>query len=135
MYSLSSTSQIREPRPRTMYGGSPPTALNARTGESTPPGITREARRCKSLLLLVVLDEIGMRFQYIALSTQHSAASMKSNDRIIGASGHRRSVQLPSDHPIARSPDSLAFPAVVCRALPLSLYRQPMPSCNSEHIN
>jgi hypothetical protein len=31
-----------------MYGGSPPTDLNARTGESTPPGITREARACSS---------------------------------------------------------------------------------------
>jgi hypothetical protein len=27
-----------------MYGGSPPTDLKARTGESTPPGMTREAR-------------------------------------------------------------------------------------------
>src|SRR5882724_5768833 len=48
MYSLPSASQIREPLPRTMYGGSPPTDLNARTGESTPPGITREARACSS---------------------------------------------------------------------------------------
>src|SRR5579864_1004833 len=48
MYSLPSASQMREPLPRTMYGGSPPTDLNARTGESTPPGITREARACSS---------------------------------------------------------------------------------------
>jgi hypothetical protein len=27
-----------------MYGGSPPTDLKARTGESTPPGIKRDAR-------------------------------------------------------------------------------------------
>src|SRR4051812_15739579 len=48
MYSLSSASHMREPLPRTMYGGSPPTDLKARTGESTPPGITREARACSS---------------------------------------------------------------------------------------
>src|ERR1051326_7237954 len=48
MYSLSSASHTREPFPRTMYGGSPPTDLKARTGESTPPGITRQARACSS---------------------------------------------------------------------------------------
>src|SRR5215467_2409903 len=48
MYSLPSASHIRAPFPRTMYGGSPPTDLNARTGESTPPGITRDARICSS---------------------------------------------------------------------------------------
>jgi hypothetical protein len=48
MYSLPSASQMRQPLPRTMYGGSPPTDLKARTGESTPPGITRDARACSS---------------------------------------------------------------------------------------
>src|SRR6185437_13910074 len=48
MYSLPSASQMREPCPRTIYGGSPPTDLNARTGESTPPGITRHARAWSS---------------------------------------------------------------------------------------
>src|SRR5579864_5211773 len=48
MYSLPSASHMREPLPRTIYGGSPPTDLNARTGESTPPGITREARAWSS---------------------------------------------------------------------------------------
>src|SRR5579884_1478989 len=46
MYSLPSASHTLEPLPRTMYGGSPPTDLNALTGESTPPGITRHARAC-----------------------------------------------------------------------------------------
>src|SRR3954452_9901818 len=46
MYSFSSASTICAPTPRTMMGGSPPTARNARTGESTPPGITRSARCC-----------------------------------------------------------------------------------------
>src|SRR5688572_13713360 len=32
------------PSPRATNGGSPPTALNARTGEFTPPGITSLAR-------------------------------------------------------------------------------------------
>src|ERR1043166_7272934 len=48
MYSLPSASQMRGPLPRRMYGGSPPTDLNARTGESTPPGITRHARAWSS---------------------------------------------------------------------------------------
>src|SRR5688500_2963222 len=32
------------PLPRTMKRGVPPTALNARTGEFTPPGVTPQAR-------------------------------------------------------------------------------------------
>src|SRR5450755_2624669 len=39
MYSLPSTSNIREPCPRAIKGGVPPTPRNARTGEFTPPGI------------------------------------------------------------------------------------------------
>src|SRR3954462_13918335 len=46
MYSLPSASKRCEPSPRTIQGGSPPTARNARTGESTPPGITFSARCC-----------------------------------------------------------------------------------------
>src|SRR6266446_4863921 len=44
MYSLPSASHIREPSPRTIMGGIPPTALNARAGEFTPPGMTACAR-------------------------------------------------------------------------------------------
>src|SRR5882672_105570 len=39
MYSRPSASQMRLPSPRSMKGGVPPTARNARTGELTPPGI------------------------------------------------------------------------------------------------
>src|SRR5574340_337630 len=46
MYWLPSASQRREPSPRTMKGGSPPTARKARTGELTPPGMTASARFC-----------------------------------------------------------------------------------------
>src|SRR5579864_5424894 len=46
MYSLPSASHMREPSPRTMNGGSPPTARKARTGEFTPPGIKASARFC-----------------------------------------------------------------------------------------
>src|SRR3954449_10808277 len=52
MYSFPSASHMREPDPRTMIGGSPPTDLNARAGESTPPGITRSARCCNARDLL-----------------------------------------------------------------------------------
>src|SRR5271156_1740410 len=47
MYSFSSASQMCEPFPRTINGGSPPTEANARTGEFTPPGIMLSARCCK----------------------------------------------------------------------------------------
>ena len=47
MYSFSSASQMCEPLPRTINGGSPPTAPNARTGEFTPPGIMLSARCCR----------------------------------------------------------------------------------------
>src|SRR5213594_3817048 len=43
MYSLPSTSYRRAPAPREKNSGSPPTALKARTGELTPPGITWRA--------------------------------------------------------------------------------------------
>src|SRR4051812_45323735 len=46
MYWLPSASQMSGPLPRTIHGGSPPTARKARTGESTPPGITLSARCC-----------------------------------------------------------------------------------------
>src|SRR4051812_20655290 len=45
---LPSTSSIREPEARRMKRGLPPTALNARTGLSTPPGNISRARE-KSL--------------------------------------------------------------------------------------
>src|SRR6476661_8357574 len=46
MYLFSSASQICDPWPRTINGGSPPTEPNARTGELTPPGIICSARFC-----------------------------------------------------------------------------------------
>src|ERR1700693_1236268 len=48
MYWLPSASHICAPSPRTMNGGSPPTARKARTGEFTPPGNTASARRWSS---------------------------------------------------------------------------------------
>src|SRR2546426_7299398 len=58
MYWLPSASQRWEPCPRTMNGGSPPTARKARTGEFTPPGIICSARSynlrdCSSLRAMV----------------------------------------------------------------------------------
>src|SRR3954463_14340670 len=44
MYSRPSTSGTRDPRPLATKYGVPPTERKARTGEFTPPGITREAR-------------------------------------------------------------------------------------------
>ena len=44
MYRWPSASQMRAPSALRMKRGVPPTALNARTGEFTPPGIRRCAR-------------------------------------------------------------------------------------------
>ena len=43
-YSLPSTSVSQAPRAERMKRGVPPTALKARTGELTPPGVTARAR-------------------------------------------------------------------------------------------
>src|SRR6476469_8474065 len=45
MYSLPSASQIRAPSPLAATIGVPPTPLNARTGELTPPGNNSTDRR------------------------------------------------------------------------------------------
>src|SRR5215470_14976346 len=53
MYERPSASQRREPSPRWMKGGAPPTARKARTGLLTPPGMTRLAasrRRLDSVM-------------------------------------------------------------------------------------
>src|ERR1700731_1662248 len=47
MNSFSSASQMCDPFPRTINGGSPPTDPNALTGEFTPPGIMLSARFCR----------------------------------------------------------------------------------------
>src|SRR5215467_10823498 len=72
MYSRESASQMRLPSPRSMKGGTPPTARKARTGELTPPGMILRERsnnrsffeaicsehRCK--LPRAVLDVFGI---------------------------------------------------------------------------
>src|ERR1700758_4697251 len=58
MYSFSSASQMWEPLPRTINGGSPPTEPKARTGEFTPPGIMLSARFCKRRDCSVLRDVI-----------------------------------------------------------------------------
>src|SRR5712675_624334 len=91
MYSLPSASHMREPWPRTMYGGSPPTDVNARTGESTPPGITRLARSWSSFdLFRCVIFSLG-----------------KGNIEYTAGCG-----------PVTQC--RLSPPAVLCRALPLA---------------
>src|SRR5260221_13310029 len=50
MYSRPSSSTRRAPRPSRKNTGVPPTARNARTGELTPPGISRWDRSNSSLL-------------------------------------------------------------------------------------
>jgi hypothetical protein len=45
MYERPSASRTREPRAAATKKGSPPTDAKDRTGELTPPGMTRRARR------------------------------------------------------------------------------------------
>ena len=52
-YSLPSTSVSHAPDAERMKRGVPPTALNARTGELTPPGVTARARSKSALLRAV----------------------------------------------------------------------------------
>src|SRR5258708_15681170 len=59
MNSFSSASQMCEPFPRTINGGSPPTEPNARTGEFTPPGITPSARCCNRRDLFTFREVVG----------------------------------------------------------------------------
>src|SRR3982750_686116 len=51
MYFAPSASHTCAPLPRAMKRGVPPTARKARTGEFTPPGITRWARSNNSALV------------------------------------------------------------------------------------
>src|SRR6266851_2948177 len=59
MSSFSSASQMRDPLPRTMNLGWPPTAPNARTGELTPPGIRAAARFCRRCDCSTLRDVVG----------------------------------------------------------------------------
>src|SRR5215831_16344783 len=57
MYSRPSASQIRLPSPRSMKGGVPPTARNARTGEFTPPGMVLRERSNNSSFFEAMCSE------------------------------------------------------------------------------
>src|SRR5215467_5147881 len=60
MYSRASASQMRLPSPRSMKGGTPPTARKARTGEFTPPGMTlRERSNSRSFFEVMSLEHRG----------------------------------------------------------------------------
>src|SRR5947209_17512983 len=78
MNTLPSTSSMRAPDARRMNSGVAPTALNARTGLSTPPGrmvCALEKRRIERLM--VMAQGVGLRAgnQPSALSPQPSALS------------------------------------------------------------
>jgi hypothetical protein len=64
---LPSTSNTDAPTPRSMKTGVPPTALNARTGEFTPPGnsaCARSNRLADRARLLPGLVAIGLPGSY-----------------------------------------------------------------------
>src|SRR5512146_3194331 len=82
MKRLTSTSNSYDPSPRSMKSGWPPTARNARTGESTPPGSKAWASAKSSADLLVlssgagafVLDRTAsaLLIGYLGLRTEYS---------------------------------------------------------------
>src|SRR5579864_3537129 len=99
MYSFPSASHMREPSPRTMNGGSPPTARKARTGESTPPGIKASARFCSlrdcSKERISQLDENEIQRQYISWKKNFTKGSifinlLLDNDNLTVLQGKRR---------------------------------------------
>src|SRR4051812_1881195 len=59
MYSRPSTSTTREPLPLATKYGVPPTERKARTGEFTPPGMMREARRKSSSFVTNSPEHVG----------------------------------------------------------------------------
>src|SRR5882672_2222312 len=67
MYSRPSASQMRLPSPRSMNGGVPPTARNARTGELTPPGMILCERSNRSSFFEVMDGEQSREFPRAAL--------------------------------------------------------------------
>src|SRR6267143_4724941 len=91
MYSFPSTSHRSAPWPRAKKGGSPPTALKARTGEFTPPGMSRRAlsnrlremtpmgsaaEEARRLLGEIGDDQVGPRAADGAERLQHDAIAV-----------------------------------------------------------
>src|SRR5271170_6822091 len=107
MYSFSSASQMCDPLPRTINGGSPPTAPNARTGEFTPPGIMLSARCCRrrdcSTFREVVEGIECSRRRLSANKTDYySSARVKQINQIFTISPSSSNIdQLPSIHHVA----------------------------------
>src|SRR5579864_722669 len=90
MYWFPSASHILAPSPRTMNGASHSTALNARTGELTPPGINCSARFCRrrhsssfrGMLLLVaeLCNDEGLRSDFNEKNPQRGEGRGRSLD-------------------------------------------------------
>src|SRR5690554_7407676 len=113
-------SHTRAPLARSMKSGSPPTLLNARTGEFTPPGINFCAFSKAALLFSIFLS-----ITLYLLPSQPILPRMISNDHI-GTGPFDRSQDLPN-HPlliypsIGRSEEHTSElqsrPHLVCRLL------------------
>lgn len=74
MYQLPSASHTMAPFPRTMIGGSPPTARYARTGLLTPPGNSRAARSRQAAVGITSAASIA------SLEPPHVIACLGGND-------------------------------------------------------
>src|ERR1039458_8477367 len=87
MYRLPSASHTCAPRPRTRNGGVPPTERKARTGELTPPGMSRSARVCNArdlsrLRAMVRYSPFGIRSSLFAFRSSLSGFQPKTEEFI-----------------------------------------------------
>src|SRR5918994_2013070 len=93
MIELPSTSKMRDPSPRSMNSGSPPTGRNARTGLFTPPGISPTERS-------ISLAERSMASIVLAstLSPLPSAAQAKPDDDEQSSHGQQNCAYYGPEH-------------------------------------
>src|SRR4029077_9835772 len=82
MYSRPFASQSRLPAPRSMKGGVPPTARNARTGELTPPGMTFCERSNRRSFFEVMDAEQAREFPRAALDVMRVEQGADDGDGI-----------------------------------------------------
>src|SRR5215831_11744262 len=82
MYSRASASQMRLPSPRSMKGGTPPTARKARTGEFTPPGMILRERSNNRSFFEVMCSEHRCKLSRAMLDVFGIEQSADHCDRI-----------------------------------------------------
>src|SRR5215471_6820791 len=112
MYELPSASHMRAPSPRTMNGGSPPTARNARTGEFTPPGMAASARLCNArdlgLWRSAMLCDVSKKKRWVAYVCRFRRCGGMFLFRLSEGHGSQGSVAL---QPCRKEPFEIVIPS------------------------